>query len=71
MSASDVGNAVRQYNFLSAAGEVKGEYVVTSINAYEDVARRLFYDNPNVTKFKSLVTMDRVKVGLSVPLSLD
>nr|WP_180205296.1 multidrug efflux RND transporter permease subunit [Pseudomonas sp. SbOxS1]NYU05348.1 multidrug efflux RND transporter permease subunit [Pseudomonas sp. SbOxS1] len=33
LSASDVTNAVRQYNFLSAAGEVKGEYVVTSINA--------------------------------------
>ena len=31
--AADVTDAVRQYNFLSAAGEVKGEYVVTSINA--------------------------------------
>ncbi|MDB6144012.1 MAG: cation/multidrug efflux pump [Pseudomonas sp.] len=33
LTASDVTNAVRRYNFLSAAGEVKGEYVVTSINA--------------------------------------
>src|SRR3989344_6016630 len=33
LSASDVTNSVRQYNFLSAAGEVKGEYVVTSISA--------------------------------------
>jgi multidrug efflux pump len=33
LSASDVTDAVRKYNFLSAAGEVKGEYVVTSINA--------------------------------------
>ena len=33
LSASDVTDAVRRYNFLSAAGEVKGEYVVTSINA--------------------------------------
>jgi multidrug efflux pump len=33
LSAVDVSNAVRRYNFLSAAGEVKGEYVVTSINA--------------------------------------
>lgn len=33
LTAADVTNAVRQYNFLSAAGEVKGEYVVTSINA--------------------------------------
>jgi multidrug efflux pump len=33
LTASDVTNAVRRYNFLSAAGEVKGEYVVTSVNA--------------------------------------
>jgi multidrug efflux pump len=33
LTASDVTDAVRHYNFLSAAGEVKGEYVVTSINA--------------------------------------
>ena len=33
LAASDVTDAVRHYNFLSAAGEVKGEYVVTSINA--------------------------------------
>src|SRR5690606_4117054 len=33
LSATDVTTAVRRYNFLSAAGEVKGEYVVTSINA--------------------------------------
>ncbi|TBU86547.1 multidrug efflux RND transporter permease subunit [Phytopseudomonas dryadis] len=33
VSAADVNDAVRAYNFLAAAGEVKGEYVVTSINA--------------------------------------
>ncbi|MGC5701692.1 multidrug efflux RND transporter permease subunit [Pseudomonas sp. NFXW11] len=33
LSANDVTTAVRRYNYLSAAGEVKGEYVVTSINA--------------------------------------
>ncbi|TBV15310.1 multidrug efflux RND transporter permease subunit [Stutzerimonas kirkiae] len=33
VSASDVSEAIRKYNFLSAAGEVKGQYVVTSINA--------------------------------------
>ncbi|TRX76320.1 multidrug efflux RND transporter permease subunit [Pseudomonas mangiferae] len=37
VTASDVGEAVRKYNFLSAAGEVKGEYVVTSINASTDL----------------------------------
>lgn len=33
LSAGDVNDAVRKYNFLAAAGEVKGQYVVTSINA--------------------------------------
>ena len=37
LSANDVSDAVRRYNFLSAAGEVKGEYVVTSINANTDL----------------------------------
>nr|MBO2510491.1 multidrug efflux protein [Gammaproteobacteria bacterium] len=37
VTASDVAEAVRKYNFLSAAGEVKGQYVVTSINASTDL----------------------------------
>ncbi len=37
VTAGEVNDAVRRYNFLSAAGEVKGEYVVTSINAETDL----------------------------------
>ena len=37
LTANDVTDAVRKYNFLSAAGEVKGEYVVTSVNASTDL----------------------------------
>ncbi|MFZ6045178.1 multidrug efflux RND transporter permease subunit [Pseudomonas sp. CR3202] len=37
ITANDVSDAVRKYNFLSAAGEVKGQYVVTSINAATDL----------------------------------
>ncbi|WP_455923482.1 multidrug efflux RND transporter permease subunit [Pseudomonas putida] len=37
LSANDVTDAVRRYNFLSAAGEVKGEYIVTSVNAATDL----------------------------------
>lgn len=37
LTANDVTDAVRKYNFLSAAGEVKGEYVVTSVNATTDL----------------------------------
>lgn len=37
ITASDLNDAVRQYNFLAAAGEVKGQYVVTSVNAKTDL----------------------------------
>ena len=37
LTANDVNEAVRKYNFLSAAGEVKGQYVVTSLNAETDL----------------------------------
>jgi len=45
--------------------------VVASMFEYQALCRRLFHDNPNVTKFKSLVAMDRVKIGLSLPLRRD
>ncbi|WP_236208583.1 multidrug efflux RND transporter permease subunit [Pseudomonas tohonis] len=37
VTAGDLSDAVRKYNYLSAAGQVKGEYVVTSINATTDL----------------------------------
>ena len=37
ITATDVTSAVQRYNFLAAAGQVKGEYVVTSINATTDL----------------------------------
>ena len=37
ITAGDLSDAVRKYNYLSAAGQVKGEYVVTSINATTDL----------------------------------
>jgi DNA-binding Lrp family transcriptional regulator len=34
---------------------------------YEALARRLFAENPNVKWFKTIVALDRVKVGLEIP----
>ena len=77
----DLINAIKR-SFLEAPEvqqcyQVTGEadfvlvVVVASMSDYEALTRRLFYDNPNVTKFKSLVAMDRVKIGLSLPLRRD
>lgn len=37
VTAGDINQAIRQYNYLAAAGETKGEYVVTSVNAHTDL----------------------------------
>jgi Lrp/AsnC family leucine-responsive transcriptional regulator len=52
-------------------GETDFILVVTvpTMNDYEELTRRLFFENHNVKRFRTIVAMDRVKVGLSVPLS--
>src|SRR5581483_6924933 len=65
---------------LKAAPEVQQCYYVTgdsdfvvvvtvaTMSEYEALTRRLFFTNHNVKRFRTLVVMDRVKVGLYVPL---
>ncbi len=42
---------------------------VETMEAYEALARKLFYENRNVKMFRSMVVLDKVKVGLGVDLS--
>jgi len=41
---------------------------VATMADYEALARRLFYENRNVKSFQTIIAMDRVKVGLTVPI---
>ncbi|MFT4063871.1 Lrp/AsnC family transcriptional regulator [Paraburkholderia sp.] len=40
---------------------------VRSMDQYNELTRRLFFSNNNVRRFKTLVCMNRVKVGLEIP----
>ncbi|SLN60212.1 Leucine-responsive regulatory protein [Falsiruegeria litorea R37] len=44
--------------------------IVTAVDmaAYEEFSRKVFTDNPNIRRFHSNVVVNRVKVGLHVPL---
>jgi DNA-binding Lrp family transcriptional regulator len=65
---------------FSQAAEVQQCYYVTgecdfilivtvaTMADYESMTRRLFFSNNNVKRFRTFVAMDRVKVGLSVPI---
>ena len=55
---------------LYVTGETDFILIATakSMRDYEDFTRHVFFDNPNVRRFQTLVVMDRVKFGLSVPI---
>jgi Lrp/AsnC family transcriptional regulator, leucine-responsive regulatory protein len=36
---------------------------------YEQFTRRFFYENPDIKGFKTIVVMDRIKVGFALPVS--
>lgn len=42
---------------------------VATMSRYEQLSRDLFFDNPNVKRFRTYVVMDRVKTGSAVPLT--
>ncbi|MEX3962881.1 Lrp/AsnC family transcriptional regulator [Paraburkholderia sp. EG286B] len=46
-------------------------FAVRNMDQYTELTRELFFSNNNVKRFKTLVSMSRVKVGLEVPLALD
>jgi Lrp/AsnC family transcriptional regulator, leucine-responsive regulatory protein len=43
-------------------------FTVTDMEHYNALTRQLFFKNNNVKRFKTFVSMSRVKVGLTVPL---
>lgn len=42
-----------------------------SMEDYEQFTRKFFYENPDIKGFKTMVIMDRVKVGFFVPIDAD
>lgn len=58
---------------MYVTGEVDFALVVTakSMEDYEAFAARFFYDNPDIKGFKTMVVMDRVKVGFALPIEAD
>ncbi|WP_180575418.1 Lrp/AsnC family transcriptional regulator (plasmid) [Agrobacterium vitis] len=42
-----------------------------SMEDYEAFTRKFFYENPDIKGFKTMVVMDRVKAGFSVPIDAD
>lgn len=59
---------VQQCYYVTGEADFILVIVVATMSEYEALTRRLFFENSNVKKFRTFVAMDRVKVGLTVPL---
>ena len=60
---------VQQCYYVTGEADFVLVIVVPTMAAYEALTRRLFFGNNNVKRFRTFVAMDRVKVGLAVPLA--
>lgn len=60
-------------NGYYVTGESDFVLIVTSrsMEDYEAFTRKFFYENPDIKGFKTMVIMDRVKVGFSMPINFD
>lgn len=59
---------VQQCYYVTGEADFILVLTVATMGEYEAVARRLFFENHNVKRFRTFVAMGRVKVGLSVPI---
>ena len=59
---------IQQCYYVTGEADFVLVIVVPSMADYEALTRRLFFGNNNVKRFRTFVAMDRIKVGLSVPV---
>lgn len=60
---------VQQCYYVTGEADFILVVVVRAMADYEALTRRLFFENNNVKRFRTFVSMDRVKVGLTVPIA--
>jgi DNA-binding Lrp family transcriptional regulator len=61
-------DAIQQCYYVTGMADFVLIVTCPDMAGFEAFTRRMFFDNPNVRHFTTSVTMDRVKVGLSLPL---
>jgi DNA-binding Lrp family transcriptional regulator len=59
---------IQQCYYVTGEADFILVIIVPSMADYEALTRRLFFGNNNVKRFRTFVAMDRVKVGLGVPV---
>lgn len=59
---------VQQCYYVTGEADFVLVLVVPTMGDYEAFTRRLFFENNNVKRFRTFVSMERIKVGMALPL---
>ena len=59
---------VQQCYYVTGEADFILVIVTADMSEYEALTRRLFFNDSNVKRFNTFVTMDRVKTGCSLPI---
>jgi Lrp/AsnC family leucine-responsive transcriptional regulator len=69
-SMSEIPEVMQCY-YVTGEADFFIVFTARSMNQYEEFTRLYFFENSNVKRFQSSVVMDRVKVGLSIPIDIN
>ncbi|NVD98042.1 Lrp/AsnC family transcriptional regulator [Massilia sp. BJB1822] len=59
---------IQQCYYVTGDADFVLVILVATMAEYDALTRRLFFGNPNVKRFRTLVALDRIKTGSAVPL---
>ena len=62
---------VQQCYYITGEADFSLIALAKSIDDFEQLTHRLFFDDANVKRFHTSVVMNRTKTGMTVPLELD
>ncbi|MGF1767309.1 Lrp/AsnC family transcriptional regulator [Enterovibrio makurazakiensis] len=68
MKKSFSGPEIQQCYYVTGEADFMLVLTVANMAEYEAISGRLFYNNPNVKWFRTIVVMDRVKASLDTPI---
>ncbi|HEV7381252.1 MAG TPA: Lrp/AsnC family transcriptional regulator [Dyadobacter sp.] len=63
----EVAPEVQQCYYVTGESDFVLVIITESMHAYEKLTRRIFFSNPNIRHFRTIVAMDVVKSGMSIP----
>ena len=68
LKAKFSGPEIQQCYYVTGNSDFLLVLTVATMTEYQDLARRLFDDNPLIKWFRTTVVMERIKADLSVPV---